>query len=576
MDRHVAALVLDEIATLTALTGGNRFAVRAYRNAARAVEKLDGDPAALLESGELADTPGIGEASLAVIRDLVETGGSRLHERLRRETPSGMVEMLEIPGLGAGRIARLHDELGVDSLDELERAADEGRVAELHGFGPATQQRILDGIAHVRGAAGRRMLVHADEAAYRLCRALEAEPGIARVGVGGELRRRCETVGAVELIVAAEDVEAAVGAAAELPGLRDVRAAEPDPAGCLVTARLSDGFGVRALCLPPDTYAVALLLSTGSEAHVRALRERAERIGAPLGQLDGEAEAGGAGAPADAGIYTALDLQPVPPELREGADEIERAAAGTLPRLIHHDDLRGCFHNHTDASDGRDSLEDMARGAMQRGWRYLGIADHSKSAFYAGGLSADEVRRQHDAIERWNDAHGDELRLLKGIECDVMPDGTIDFADEPDVLEAMDYVVASVHSGFRMSREDMTRRMVRAVSDPRVRMLGHATGRLLLRRAGYDVDLVQVLAAAAEHDTAVELNADPRRLELDWRLWRRARELGVRCAINPDAHSVAGLDNVRYGVDIARKGWLEKGDVVNTWGLPEVMEWLGA
>lgn len=591
MDRHAIALVLDEISTLLALSGGNRFAVRAYRNAARALDALEGDAATLYRSGELADVPGIGSASLAVVRDLIEHGESRLHERLKDETPSGMVEMLALPGIGATRIAKLHQELGVDSLDDLEAAAREGRIAAVRGFGPKTQQSILDGIEYVRGLAGRRLLLHADEAAYRLCRALGADPRVLRVTVAGEIRRRCETAEAVELVVAADAPADAARAVAGLPALREARV-EEDGDERRVHARLSDGFVVRAHCVAPADFGPRLFVATGSDAHVRALLDLARAGGASSSGEPGVADtAEQAGAPEqadgaipdddtdrpwdDRGVYRAVGLGPVPPELREGLDELERARDGRLPRLVRYSEVRGCFHNHTDASDGKATLVEMAQAAMERGWRYLGIADHSKSAFYAGGLDAEMVRRQHEAIDRWNDEHGDELRLLKGIEADVLADGRVDFHDEPDVLDAMDFVVASVHSGFRMSRADMTRRMVRAVSDPSVRILGHATGRLLLHRQGYDVDLDAVLAAAAENETAVELNADPRRLDMDWRWWRRARELGVRCAINPDAHSVRGLDNVRMGVDQARKGWLEADDVLNTWELERLMEWLG-
>lgn len=576
MDKHAAALVLDEIATLLAITGADRFRVRAYRGAASALEAAEGDLVQMLRTGELERLRGIGSASLSVVRDLVERGESSTLARLREKTPLGILELLEVPGLGAGRVAKLHEALGIESLADLEQAARDGRIAGVGGFGPKTQATILEGIAHVRGSAGRRTLHRADDAARRVLGAVLARPEVVRAELAGELRRRCETVDGIDVVVAAaeDDCEAAIAAMARIPGVRGTGTGTgtgpigpPDFEGVL-----ADGFRVRAWCVARASFATTLMHATGSDAHVRQVQAAAERAGFAL-TAAALRKAGRKRALQDeAKLYAALELAWVPPELREGSDEVAAAAGDRLPRLVETSDLRGTFHCHTSYSDGKATVAEMARAARERGWRYLGISDHSKAAFYAGGLTSDGLARQHAEIDAWNEQHGGEMRLLKGIEADILPDGRVDFADEPGVLESLDFVIASVHGGFRSSRADNTRRIVRAVSDPRVRILGHATGRLLLSRKGYDVDLDAVLEAAAERDVVVELNADPWRLDLAWNHWQRAKALGVRTAINPDAHSARGLDYVALGVDQARKGWLEAEDVVNTWELSDVLD----
>lgn len=585
IDKHGAALVLDEIATLLAITGGDRFRVRAYRGAATALEKADGDLAEMLRSGEIAELRGVGSASLSVIRELVEQGESSMHARLREKTPLGILELLEVPGLGAGRVAKLHEALGIESLADLEQAAREGRIAAVRGFGPKTQATILEGIAQVRGNAGRRPLHRAEQAARRVLGALLASKAVERAELAGELRRRCETVDGVDVVIAAadDDCDAAVAAVGRLPGVR--RAPRTDSgAGAVAGAgadepigppdfegMLADGFRVRAWCVTRAAFATTLLYGTGSDAHVREVESRAARAGLDLAP-DGLRRAGRKRAARDEErVYRALDLAWVPPELREGMGEVKAAARDRLPRLVETDDLRGTFHCHTTYSDGKASVVEMARAARERGWRYLGISDHSKSAFYAGGLTSEDLARQHVEIDTWNERHGEEVRLLKGIEADILSDGRIDYSDEPGVLESLDFVIASVHSGFRTDRAAMTKRLIAAVSDPRVRILGHMTGRLLLTRKGYDVDVEAVLEAAAAHDVVVEINADPWRLDLAWPHWPLAKRLGVRTAINPDAHSASGLGYVEIGIAMARKGWLEPEDVVNTWELERVM-----
>lgn len=571
VDRHAVALVLSEIATLLELNGENRFKVRAYAQAARAVEALEQDLAGLVAAGELSGVPGIGPATRSVVEELVRAGRSSYHERLLERTPSGLFELLRVPGLGPGRIHRLHQELGVETVADLARAAAEGRVAALRGFGERSQSKILEGIAFLRGTATRRLLPHAYEAAARIIGALEGRDEVRALKLAGPLRRRLETVDGVDLIAAAKaDRAPLLEAFLSLPGLTGAERSDDG-----ARARLGDGFEVRLRCVPAAALPAAWIHATGSAAHVGELEERARELGLEL-RAEGLYRGGRrVRTPDEEAVYRRLGLEWVPPELREGMGEVEEAATGRLPRLLDYPDLRGCFHNHTTASDGAATLRELAEAALARGWRYLGIADHSQAAAYAGGLGPEEIRRQHDEIDAWNEERGDELWLFKGLEADILPDGRVDTSAEGG-LEGMDYVVASVHSSFGLSAEAQTERLVKALEDPHVSFLGHATGRLLLRRDGLPVDMDAVLSAAAAEGKGIEINASPRRLELDWRWWRRARSLGVPAVVNPDAHSIRELDNLEYGVGVARKGGLGPADVVNAWELPEVRRWLAA
>lgn len=565
----MAALVLEEIASLLALQDAERFKVLAYRTAARAVERVEGDLDEALRSGALAAEPGLGPATLAVLRDLEETGRSRLYDRLRDETPAGLVQLRGVSGLGPSRIRTLHQKLGIETPDALREAARAGRVAALPGFGAATQQRILDGLAFVDRSAGRRRQPQAYAAADRLIGHLEAMAGVREVWMTGELRRSCETIDGIDLLVVTERPEPVLDAFLRLPALTRPERTAPDGA----RGAFADGAVARIRCVPIATAAAARVVETGSPEHVAALAVRASERGLTLDASGLRRDGAPVAAAEEAAVYDALGLPLIPPELREGRGEVEAAEAGALPELVDYDDLRGTFHCHTTYSDGTASVAEMAAGARARGWRYLGIADHSVSAGYAGGLSVEDVRRQQAEIDAWNTEHGAEVWLFKGIEADILRDGSLDYDDA--VLATFDYVVGSVHSGFRMGREAMTRRLTAAVRNPRLSILGHATGRLLLTREPYDVDVEAVVDAAAEAGAAIEINADPHRLDLDWRHWPAAKARGVRCAVNPDAHSVGALGAVVFGVAMARKGWLEAGDVINTWELERVKSHFG-
>lgn len=571
MNAREVAAVLEEIAMLAELAGENPFRVRAFSGAARTLEGTTADLEALAGAGELTTLPGVGPAIADTIRELLETGRSSQHEELRAATPVGLHDLLRIPGLGIKRVRTLYAELGIASLEQLENAARAGTIAELPGFGAKTSQKILEGLAFVRSVAGRRRYPQALELAVRFLEWLRAHPAVTAAEVAGALRRRMETVSSVELVAASEDPPEVVRAFLALHG---AEGAVEEAGEERATARLRDGLLVRLRCVTPERFVAAVAWETGSEAHREQLQERAEERGLRLDDRGLWRDGGPVPLADEHALYAALGLAYLPPELREGLGEVEAAAAGRVPRLVEPADLRGTFHCHTTWSDGKATAAEMAEAARACGWRYLGLADHSRSAGYAGGLTPAAVRKQWREIDAWNAAHGgrgaDRFRLFKGTECDILPDGTLDYPD--DLLAGFDYVVGSVHSSFAMGERAMTDRVLRALESPHLTMLGHLTGRVLLTRDEYAIDARAVIDAAAERGVAVEINADPHRLDLDWRHVRYAAERGVLIPVNPDAHSTAGLGNVAFGVNVARKGWLTAPQVLNTWTLEAVEE----
>ena len=559
--------MLEEIGSLLELTGENRFKARAFTQAARALVHHEVDVGELASGERLQELPGVGPATARVIAELALTGRSRYYDELRQRTPSGLRELMSVPGLGTRKIQQLREALGIESVADLEAAVQGGRVAQVRGFGEKTQARIARGLGFAKQAAGQRRLAQVLESAARELGHVRGIEGVLLANLAGEVRRRLEVVSALDIVTAAEapQCDVILGAFRALPGTRRAELESPGEA-CV---QLADGLLLRLVCVPRAQFATRLLFATGGAAHVQALQERARAQGltlAPDGLREGRRQVKVAEEPA---LYAALGLHYVPPELREDAGWLRATDGEPVPQLVRLADLRGTFHCHTSASDGTATVAEMAEAARARGWRYLGIADHSPAAYYAGGLTPDEILRQHDEIDAWNAAHGASLWLFKGIEADILADGAVDLADT-ELLARFDYVVASVHSQFRTPRAQMTERMLRALDSPFVTMLGHATGRLLLHRDGYELDIDAVIARAAERGVLIEINADPHRLDLSWQHWSAARAAGVRTAINPDAHSARALDVVEYGVYMARKGGLTAADVLNTRPLAEV------
>lgn len=559
---------LESIALLLELKGENPFKTRAYTNGARAIEVFPGDILGLARAGELETVEGIGKAIAAKLTELVTTGTLPYYEKLRAEFPESIFELFDIPGLGPKKIKAVYEQLGISNIAELEKAATDGRIAALAGFGAKTAKNLLASIETRKLHSGYFLLGEAAPVAETILEDLKSLPEVSQASIAGSYRRRKETVHDLDLIVAGKNALEIIEYFTSHDEVETILAKGETKA----SVRLKSGMQCDLRVVTNDEYPFALNYFTGSKEHNVMMRGRALERGFTLNEyrLGLVAErATGRGATSaeeipkiyqERDLYRALGLDYVEPELREGRGEIVAAEQGTLPRLIELENLRGTFHNHTTASDGRASLEQMAEAAMEIGLEYLGIADHSKASYQAHGLDEARLLAQVAEIGRLNASY-DGFRLFAGTECDILKDGALDFSDE--ILGQLDYVVASVHSSFTQSEAEMTKRIIRAMENPHVTMLGHLTGRVLLNRESYALDIPAIIEAAAATGTIIELNANPHRLELDWRWWPLAKEKGVKCAINPDAHQTDGLQHLWFGVAQARKGWLERGDVVN-------------
>ncbi|MGH7629214.1 MAG: DNA polymerase/3'-5' exonuclease PolX [Gemmatimonadales bacterium] len=557
MDKKAAAQVLEQIASFLELKGENPFRIRAFRAAARAVGGLPGDLHSALEDGSLAGTKGIGPATLQIVTELATTGRASLMDELREHVPAGLVEMLAISGLGIARIRQIHEVLNIDSLPELEAAALDGRLAKLPRFGQKTSENILRGIAYLRQASVYRLSHHAAEEAEGLRHALEKLPGVLRAFVAGDVRRRSEIVRDLVLVLVADVPPAEVfERLSRLPGVHEFAGQDERR----VTLRFAGGASAQIVVTTPVNLGAVLVQATGGEAHLEALQRHASARGY---NLSGAALWHGSefvSTPSEAHLYRELGLAEIPPELREGDGEIEAAGSGRLPALVRRIDVRGFLHCHTTYSDGSNTVEELASACREAGYAYVGVTDHSQTAAYAGGLRPEDLARQADEVDAVN-ASLQGTRVLKGVEADILADGRLDYDDQ--VLGQLDFVIASIHSRFNLGEREMTARMLATLDNPYVTIIGHPTGRLLLSRDPYGIDLDAVFEKAARAGVAMEINADPHRLDLDWRVLRRARERGVTISIGADAHSTAGIGNVEYGVGIARKGWLGADDVLN-------------
>ncbi len=550
---------LEEMADLLEVQSENPFQPRAFRNAARTIEGLPEELEDVIAEGRLRDIPGIGESIAREITDLAASGASRRLRELRAAVPPGVLDMLKVPGLGPRKARALSKDLGIDSLGALKAACEKGVVAGLKGFGEKTQQKILDGIAYVSSVAGRFRVDEALPRARLLLEHLKRCPKVRRVELAGSLRRGKETVKDVDLVASSAEPDVVSDHFVRAPGVASVVLKGETK----TSVRLSSGLAADLRVVTEGQFPAALQYFTGSKEHNTELRGIAKDLGLKLNEYGLFRGEDALPLKDEAAIYEALGLRYIEPELREGLGEIQLAREGRLPALLVRGDLKGMVHVHTDWSDGAATLEEMVEAARTRGYEYIGITDHSPSAFYAGGLPPEKVRKQHAEIDRLN-AKLRGFRVLKGIESDIRPDGSLDY--DADTLDRFDFVIASVHSSFKLQEEAMTARVIRAMEDPHTTFLGHPTGRLLLARDGYAIDMDRVLCAAASLGVAVELNANPHRLDLDWRLGPRARELGVKTSINPDAHSTDGMDDVDLGVACARKAGFGKEHVVNALG----------
>jgi len=569
MDNKDVAQILNEIALLLELSGENPFKIRAYAEGARIIEAQKSPVSELVRSGTLSQIKGIGKTLSLQITQLIQDGSIPLHQELKATFPEGVREMLRVPGLGPKKVKDLFEKLGIKSIGELEYACHENRLLTLPGFGPKSQEKILQGIEQFKRFQGRFLFGGIYPLASEVLERINKHPKTLRGSLAGSLRRRMETVKDMDLVAESAHPEDVMDFFTSLPMVDQILSKGSTKSSVL----LDSGVQADLRVVGPKKFPYALHHFTGSKEHHTVLRARAKALGYKLneyGLFKGEELIP---CKKEEDIYRTLNLDPIPPELREDRGEIEAAENHTLPVLVEDKDIRGAFHFHTHFSDGTSTLSQWVQAADQAGLKYLGISDHSQSAAYAGGLKTDQLEKQRAEIAALNQKQK-KVHLFWGIESDILPDGSLDYSDEE--LARFDFVIASIHSRFNMSETEMTRRIIRAIENPHTTMLGHPTGRLLLARDPYPVDMGQVLEAAARCGVIIELNANPHRLDLDWRLMKKARELGLKIALNPDAHHLDGLEDISYGVGIARKGWLSKEDVINCLDSEQMQSYLSS
>src|SRR6266480_3692613 len=568
MDKDRVAEVLNEIGTLLELKGENPFKTRAYANAARALEALTESLDKLIAENRLGEIKGIGEALQKKITELVTTGKLAYYEELKTSIPAGLVEMLGIPGVGPKKVKALNDKLGIETIEQLEAACQAGQVAKLEGFGEKTQTKILEGIRFKRTYAARHLLSDALARAEPMLESLRGHPDVIRCSTAGSLRRWRETIGDVDFLASSKKPANVIGFFTSQPGVSRVSAKGDTKASVI----LEGGIQADLRVVSDAEFPCALMYFTGNKEHNIVMRQRAIGRGLRLNEYGLFRSREETRDPkllvpcrTEEEISRKLGLPYIPPELREDKGEFAAAEKGELPKLMEWTELKGSLHNHSNWSDGRHPLEDIAAHMRELGCAYWAITDHSKSSFVANGLDAKRLRDQIKAVKKMNEqlaGEGSDFRLLTGSEVDILADGKLDFPDE--VLAELDVVVASLHQGFSQNEAETTKRLVRAAENPYVHMLGHLTGRLLLEREPYQVNQQAVIDACAETRTWIELNANPHRFALDWRLWPYAKSKGVKCVINCDAHRSEHAGFLRLGAGIARKGWLTKADVINT------------
>jgi DNA polymerase (family 10) len=569
MTKDQVASALREIGTILELQGENPFKCRAYLNGARTLETSATDLTELVRTNRLGELPGIGDALREKITTLITTGKLPYLEELRSSIPAGLLPLLDLPGLGPKKLRALRDKLKIESLEALTQACQDGRLAALEGFGEKTATNLLEAIDRHANYKKLHRLGTALPAARTLLEHLKQSPLVLHAEIAGSLRRGKEVVKDLDLIASSKKPKEVMKLFVSSPNVEKIVNHGETKSSVI----LAGGILCDLRVIPPESWATALAHFTGSKEHNIALRQRAIDRGLHLsewGLLKGKSKT-----PLklkdEKELHKALGLAFIPPELREDSGEIAAAEKDELPDLLTRDQIRGCLHNHTLASDGQDSLSSMAQAAAEQGLEWLGIADHSKSSFQANGLDAKRLEKQIEEIRLLN-SKKPKCTLLAGTECDILKDGKLDFPDS--LLSELDYVVASVHSGFTSDEKEMTQRIIRAMENPHVTCLGHPTGRLLLEREAYPLNIPKILDAAAATGTWIELNANPWRLDLDWRWWHKARDLGILCCINPDAHKTSHLRFLDFGVTLARKGWLRAQDVVNTRTLSQLRKLL--
>ena len=568
LTKKEVARILEEIGILLELSGENPFKSRAYYAAARTISAFEGDLADAVSDNRLSGLRGIGNALTLKITELVETGKLDYYENLKASIPAGLTDMLKIQGLGPRKIWILYNMLGIETMVELESACLANRLINLSGFGRKTQEKILSGIEKTKMYKSRRLYADVIDEAEAILAKVRNHPAAISAEIAGSLRRRMETVKDIDILISTEKAHDLAMFLKSFPGTSGIIAGGDTK----ISITTVSGINVDFRLVSPAEFPYALHHFTGSKEHNVAMRGRAKTMNLKMNEYGLFAGDILVACASEEEIFKKLGLSFIPPELREDRGEIAAAEKGSLPVLVELSDIKGILHVHTNASDGLDTIESIFQAVQEMNLDYVGICDHSKSAGYAGGLSEEEIERQHRCIDAINRDFGHPY-IFKGIESDILPDGSLDYDDA--VLERFDFIIAAVHSNFTMSEKDMTSRILKALDNPATTILAHPTGRLLLEREAYGISMEQVIARAAEQGKILELNANPHRLDLDWRWCKYAKELGVKIAINPDAHTIETLNHIRFGINIAKKGWLSPSDCINCLGVKEIKTLFG-
>lgn len=564
MDKHEIADALDLIGTLLELKGENPFRTRAYYTAAQTIRNFTGDLEEYIQTNTLTSIKGIGKDLATKITELAHYGETKLLSELQSTIPNGLIEMLKIPGLGPKRVKTLYDVLKITNIHELKKACEDHKLQKLDGFGKKIEENILKGIEQISKSIGKYLYSIANETAENIIHSLRECKKALLCEVAGSLRRKKEIIGDIDILVSTSDefIDEITRILVNHPLTDRVLSQGATKISLIV----KNGIQCDVRIVSPEQYPFALQYFTGSKEHNVALRTRSKKLGLSLSEygftyLDFNKKVVPV-CKSENDIYKILGLQYIPPELRENNGEIEAAEKNQLPKLVDFRDILGAFHCHTNYSDGALTPEELCEAALSKRWKFIGIADHTKSAAYAGGMSLETAKKQIDHVRALSHRLNN-LKIFLGVECDILPDGSLDYPD--DLLKEYDYVIASIHSKFKMTETEATERIITALKNPYTTILGHPTGRLLLEREGYPLDLQAVIDTSAQYGKIIEINSHPKRLDLDWRWVRYAKQKGVVLCISPDAHSFEGLNDTYYGVGIARKGWLEPKDVLNTW-----------
>jgi DNA polymerase (family 10) len=557
MNKHDIINVLNEIGVLLEIKGESFFKSKAYYDAARAIELMDEDIELLVKENRLKEIKGFGTALSQKIGELVTTGKLIYYESLKESIPQGLIDMLKISGLGPKKVRAVYEKLGITTIGELKYACMENRLTKLTGFGEKTQQKILEGIENLNKYAGKFLYPPAFRLASELLKSLRQSSHVIRCSECGSLRRKKEVIKDIDILVSCNDSSQIMDIFTKHP-LVETITSKGDTKSSVI---LNEGISADLRVVTDKEYPYALHHFTGSKEHNTALRHLAKQMDIKMNEYGLFKDDLLIECSTEEDIFKVFGLTYIPPELRENNGEFTAAASGNLPNLISSMDIKGIFHVHTNYSDGSCSIEDLVKYCIQKGYSYIGISDHSQTAYYAGGLKVDDIKKQHEEIDMLNEKYCD-FRILKGIELDILPDGSVDYNEE--ILSWFDFTIASVHSSFNLDEQEMTSRVIKAMKNKHVSILGHPTGRLLLSREPFKIDMKEIIKTTAEEKVILEINANPHRLDMDWRYLKSALEQGCRFVISPDAHSLEGINDVEYGVNIARKGWLKAENVINT------------